>query len=115
MTTLAPTRMTVDEFIATAEAREGRWELENGVAYELAPERLTHGRAKMAAFVALQSAIRAVGLSCEAVTSSVAVKVAAFTAYQPDALVYCGPRLNGEAREVENPVILVEVASPSTG
>jgi Uma2 family endonuclease len=32
----------------------------------------------------------------------------------PDALVYRGPKLRGEAMEVPNPVILVEVASPST-
>jgi Uma2 family endonuclease len=32
----------------------------------------------------------------------------------PDALVYCGPKLPGDAMEVPNPVIVVEVASPST-
>jgi len=34
--------------------------------------------------------------------------------HEPDALVYCGPELPGDAIEVPNPVILVEVASPST-
>jgi hypothetical protein len=28
--------MTVDEFLATAEERDGRWEIENGVAYAMA-------------------------------------------------------------------------------
>src|SRR5262249_10897872 len=32
----------------------------------------------------------------------------------PDALVYCGPKLPRSAIEVPSPVILVEVASPST-
>ena len=31
MGTLAPQKMTVDEFLAWAEEREGRWELYNGV------------------------------------------------------------------------------------
>jgi Uma2 family endonuclease len=32
----------------------------------------------------------------------------------PDALVYCGPELPDDAMEVPNPVIVVEVVSPST-
>ena len=36
------------------------------------------------------------------------------TAYEPDALVYCGEKLPPEALEVPNPIIIVEVLSPST-
>jgi hypothetical protein len=36
------------------------------------------------------------------------------TAYQPDALVDCGPAASGEAREILGPIILVEVMSAST-
>jgi Uma2 family endonuclease len=115
MPALAKTQMTVDEFLATAEKRKGRWEIENGVAYAMAPERLAHGRVKGEAFIALRNAIRKANLPCEAVTDSVAVRIAAHTAYQPDALVYCGPREDGKAREIDNPLILVEVTSPSTG
>jgi Uma2 family endonuclease len=106
--------MTVDEFLATAEEREGRWEIEDGLAYAMAPERLDHARVKLAAVIALSNAIRRAGLPCEAVTDSVAVRITARTAYQPDALVYCGERLPPEAREVPAPVIVVEVLSPST-
>jgi Uma2 family endonuclease len=106
--------MTVDEFLASADAREGRWEIENGEAYAMAPEHLEHARVKLAAVNALASAIRVAGLSCEAVTDSVAVRITARTAYQPDALVYCGARLPADAREIADPVILVEVLSPST-
>ena len=35
-------------------------------------------------------------------------------AHGPDALVYSGPELPDDANEVPNPVIVVEVASPST-
>jgi Uma2 family endonuclease len=114
MSDAAPELMTVDEFLATAGERDGRWEIEDGVAYAMAPERLDHARVKLATVIALSAAIRRAGLPCEAVPDSVAVRITARTAYQPDALVYCGPRLPPETREVSSPVIVVEVLSPST-
>jgi Uma2 family endonuclease len=42
------------------------------------------------------------------------VRVEATKAYEPDALVYCGPELPPSAIEVPEPVIVVEVLSPST-
>ena len=114
MSDAAQPSMTVDEFIASADTREGRWEIENGVAYAMAPERLDHARVKGDTFIALKNAVRRAGLPCEAVTDSLAVRITARTAYQPDALVYCGARLPPDAREVADPVIVVEVLSPST-
>lgn len=114
MTEAAQRLMTVDEFLATADEREGRWEIEDGVAYAMAPERLDHARVKGETFIALRAAIHRAGLPCEAVPDSVAVRITARTAYQPDALVYCGPRLPPDVREVPAPLIVVEVLSPST-
>ena len=42
------------------------------------------------------------------------VRVSRHVAHEPDALVYCGPKLPRNAIEVPNPIIVVEVASPST-
>lgn len=42
------------------------------------------------------------------------VRIDQDTAHEPDALVYCGERLPDNAIEVPNPVIIVEVLSPST-
>ena len=42
------------------------------------------------------------------------VRIDQDTAHEPDALVYCGDKLPASAVEVPNPVILVEVLSPST-
>jgi Uma2 family endonuclease len=42
------------------------------------------------------------------------VRVSQHAAHEPDALVYCGPKLPRDAIEVPNPVVVVEVASPST-
>ena len=53
MSTLAQRKMTVDEFLAWAEGREGRWELYNGVPYQMAPERTQHGKVKFAVQLAL--------------------------------------------------------------
>jgi Uma2 family endonuclease len=37
----APNTMTVDEFLLWAEEQEGRWELHDGVAKRITPERAT--------------------------------------------------------------------------
>ena len=42
------------------------------------------------------------------------VRVSETTAYEPDALVYCGPKKPSSAIEVPDPVIVVEVLSPGT-
>ena len=40
--------------------------------------------------------------------------MSARTAFEPDALVYCGPRVSPDAIEIPNPVIVVEVISEGT-
>jgi Uma2 family endonuclease len=42
------------------------------------------------------------------------VRISDETAYEPDALVYCGDKLAPAMLEVPSPVIVVEVLSPST-
>lgn len=104
--------MTVDEFLAWAEGQEGRWELYNGVPYLMAPERTRHGKVKFAVQTALARGIRAAGLTCHMLPDGATVRVSDRTAHEPDALVYCGPELPGDAIEVPEP--MVDVASPST-
>jgi len=114
MTATAQDLLSVDEFLATAEQREGRWELVNGVPVAMAPERLAHAETKAAAWAALRAAIARAALPCRAVIDGPAVRITARNAYQPDALVYCGPRLPPEMREVPDPILVVEVLSDST-
>jgi Uma2 family endonuclease len=113
-TSTPPTRMSVDEFLVWSEGQEGRWELYNGVAYAMAPERVRHGTVKYAVQKALERGIAAAGLGCHMQPDGATVRVNAHTAHEPDALVYCGEKLPGDAIEVPAPVIVVEVASPST-
>jgi Uma2 family endonuclease len=110
----AQRKMTVDEFLAWAEGQEGRWELYNGVPYRMSPERMGHIEVKVAVYLALQRAIRKAGVPCHAVADGAGVRISRDVMHAPDALVYCGAKLSGNALEVPNPVILVEMASPST-
>ena len=106
--------MSVDEFLAWAEGQDGRWELYRGVPYLMAPERTRHGEVKFAVQLALLQGIRKAGLPCHMLPDGATVRVAEDTAHEPDALVYCGPKLPGDAIEVPSPVVVVEVSSPST-
>jgi Uma2 family endonuclease len=114
MSTLPQRKMTVDEFLAWAEGREGRWELYNGVPYKMAPERSRHFKVKFAVQLALLRAIRKAGVPCHMLGDGVGVRISKHVMFEPDALVYCGPELPGDALEVPNPVIVAEVLSPST-
>jgi Uma2 family endonuclease len=114
MSTLAHRRMTVDEFLVWAEGQDGRWELHNGVPYAMSPERSRRAEVKFAVQLALQRALQKAGIPCHMLPDGVGVRVSEYVLYEPDALVYCGPKLPGDAIEVPNPVIVVEVASPST-
>jgi len=114
MSTPAQRKMTVDEFLVWAEGQEGRWELYNGVPYLMAPEQVGHGKVKFAVQAALVQGIRKAGLTCHMQPDGATVRVSRHVAHEPDALVYCGPELPRTAIEVPNPIIVVEVASPST-
>ena len=106
---------TADEFIAWAlEQPTGRFELSNGTVVAMAPERASHNQAKLNAAVALRAAIGARGLPCRVMTDGMAVRIDDRTVYEPDALVRCGLPLPGDAIEVVDPIIVVEVVSPSS-
>jgi Uma2 family endonuclease len=108
-------RLTLAEFYAWADQQpEGRYELQDGRVVAMAPERAAHVQAKTQAWLALRNAIRAAGLPCVAYGNGLAVEAADGRSYQPDALVNCGERLPGSALVAPNPVIVVEVGSPST-
>jgi Uma2 family endonuclease len=107
--------MTVDEFIPWAMAQpRGRFELVNGKVVAMSPERVLHTEAKGLAFVALRAAIQRARVECWCLTDGATVRIDDYTAYEPDALVYCGQKLSGDTIVVPSPVILVEVVSRSS-
>jgi Uma2 family endonuclease len=115
-------QMTVDEFLLWAEGKEGRWELHDGVPVVISsaapvmmwPERAAHIRTKFSAAKALDGAVVTAGLPCEVFADGMAVRIDAGTIFEPDASVACGPRRPDETIAIDNPVIVVEVLSPST-
>jgi hypothetical protein len=113
MSALPEGKLTVDEYLAWAEGRPGRYELHAGTVYAMAPERSGNARLKFAVQAALLSAIREAGLVCHMLPDGMTVRIDRHTAHEPDALVYCGERLPDTAIEVPNPVVVLEVLSPS--
>lgn len=106
--------MTVDEYLAWAEENPGRYELVDGKVWAMSPERTSHARVKYRAQRNLEAGIARAGLSCEMLPDGMTVRINDHTAYEPDALVYCGPRNPAASVEVSAPVIVVEVLSRST-
>src|SRR5215469_17561762 len=100
MNVISPRRMTVEEYFGWAQTRPGRFELVDGAVYEMSPESAGHAKTKAAVYVALMTAIRRHGASCHALPDGLTVRIDATTAYEPDAIVYCGEELPAESVEV---------------
>ncbi|MCB1883129.1 MAG: Uma2 family endonuclease [Geminicoccaceae bacterium] len=115
MNLAAKRSMTVDEFYDWCERQPGgRYELYAGEVVAMSPERVAHVRLKQRLWRLLTDAIRDAGLACEALGDGVAVRIDERTSFEPDALVHCGPDLPGDAVEAPEPLVVVEVISPSS-
>lgn len=114
MTALRNSQMTVDEYIVWSEGRDGRWELFGGRLLKAEAERVAQLEVKFAATLALHAAVRRAKAPCEVLPSGATIRISQTTAYRPDALVRCGSRLSSEALETPDPIIVVEIVSPSS-
>jgi Uma2 family endonuclease len=111
-----PKRETIsaDAFLEWAEAQEGRYQLIAGEIVAMAPERAPHSHVKFQVAKALDAAVSAAGVPCRAFVDGPGVKVDDVTVFEPDALVNCGERISWNSLIAPNPVIVVEVISPSS-
>lgn len=110
-----PLRMTADEFLAWAlEQPSGRYELAAGEVIAMAPERAGHALVKHDAAQALKEAVAATGLDCQVFPDGMAIRIDEATVYEPDASVRCGPKLSEDDIELSDPMVVVEVLSPSS-
>ena len=111
----ARARMTADEFIAWAmqQPETEHYELVAGEIVAMAPERVAHARMKGLIYRRLSDAIEAAGLPCEALPDGPSVEIDPDTVYEPDVLVRCGPPVPDNAVRLNDPMIVVEVRSPS--
>jgi Uma2 family endonuclease len=108
--------MTVQEYLdwASAQSDPPRTELINGQVVAMASERVVHNRIKGRVFLALNQAMATAGVNGEVFTDGMTVPIDDHTAYEPDALVRCGAPLPANQMTVTDPVIVVEVKSPTT-
>jgi Uma2 family endonuclease len=113
MTALRKERMTVNEFLVWAERQPDRWELLDGTPVAMSPERIIHGDTKYRIARAFDAAITRARVPGRFVLDSAAVRIDARNSYQPDVLIYCREVLVGDALVVADPILVVEVLSPS--
>ena len=115
MNIAVPQRLTVDEFLAWSVRQEkGRYELQDGRIIMQQSQNWGHLRVKGRIFRLLEDAIQQTGAAVYAATDGATVRVAGKTAYEPDALVAPLPMPDDSSLEISNPVIVVEVMSPSS-
>lgn len=77
-------------------------------------KRHVHARVEGAAFRAPGSAVARAGGPCDVIVDGMTVRVDNAAVCQPDVILRCGPVIDGDALEVPDPLILVEVVSPSS-
>ena len=108
-------RMTVAEFLIWNEQRpDGRYELYYGEPVKMQAERARHANVKGNAYMALRSAVRAAKLPCQVFPDGMTVVINDETCYEPDAILQCGKPVDPDSVTVDEPMIVVEVGSPST-
>ena len=109
-----PTRLTVDEFLRWSMQQErGRYELEGGRIIMMSPQNAEHAKTKARIFNALAAAIVRAGVPHYPMPDGMTVRIAGGRSYEPDALVAPLPEVSETALEIPDPVIVVEVLSPT--
>jgi Uma2 family endonuclease len=111
MASPAPKRMALAEFLEWDEGTDRRYELLDGLPVMMAPSLEAHGELA----VALGAEIRArLKQPCRVISEAgIVIRDRADTFYVADLAVTCAPRDPGRRMVVE-PVLVVEVLSPST-
>jgi Uma2 family endonuclease len=115
MNIVAPQRMTVDEFLAwSARQEKGRFELQDGRVIVQQSQNVGHLRVKFRIARVLLAAVERVGVPFYVMPDGATVRIDERTAYEPDALVAPLPEPDDKSLEIPDPVIVVEVLSPSS-
>lgn len=108
-------RMTVAEFLAWSTSRPGRYELVYGDVFVMQAERRRHAKVKFAVQTALVKSLQATQSPGEMLPDGMAVRIEREDCWlQPDALVHCNSTVDLDAVEIADPVVVVDVLSPST-
>jgi Uma2 family endonuclease len=113
MADAAPKRMTVEEFLQWEDGTDTRYELIDGQPVAMAPVGDPHGT--MAGFLATRIGVALQQRPGCFLKMDIGVRspTRAANYYVPDLLVACGS-VDRDRREVSDPVLIVEILSPST-
>jgi Uma2 family endonuclease len=114
---LAVPTMTLDEFLPWAEAQPkelGKLELLDGVVIVQQSQRWAHSKMKLDAVLALRRAIEQAQVPFFAAPEGPTIRVAHRTGFEPDASMAHLPEPAAGSFEISNPILVVEVLSPST-
>jgi Uma2 family endonuclease len=115
MNIVLPKLMTVDEFLAWAvRQKKGRYELFKGRVIMQQPQTWRHAELRAHVYNLLVAAVERGGVPYFAAPDGMTVRISEDEAFEPDALVAPLPRPEGLDLEIANPVLVVEVLSPSS-
>jgi Uma2 family endonuclease len=115
MTTHTVTYVTPEEYLAAERLSETRSEYLDGGVYPMTGASLNHGR--IVINVATDLVIQLRGRNCEVLVTDIKVRLQESRKFfYPDVLVLCGePQFHDKRKDIiTNPVLVIEVLSPST-
>ena len=118
---LLTNRMTCEQFLEWTDARsvalpcdEPKWELFDGVPEMQEHETWRHARSKYRLTRVIEDAIERAGAGLEVGIDGLGVRIASNESYQPEAVVFPKGLIGDGDRYAPEPVVVVEVLSPST-
>jgi Uma2 family endonuclease len=115
MNVVLPTRLDFDDFLVwAARQEEGKYELIDGVVIMQQSQQWGHSKAKAAAYVALSRAVADAHVDCYVGIHGPTVRVSTHRGFVPDVVVAPLPEPALDSLEIPNPIVVVEVLSPST-
>ena len=110
----AKAHLTVDEYFKKYEGVEGNFELVDGIVVKMQAEQVRHVLAKGEAYSAFKAAVTKSKLPCQVFMDGVSVQTSKNTVRGPDLAVQCGRQADPDSLKIDEPLILVEVISPSS-
>jgi Uma2 family endonuclease len=106
-------RMTLDEFLRWDDGSDRRYELIDGVPLAVAPPARAHGILCARLAAAIETVLRTRRPCAAQTEAGIARSDRGENFYVADLAVTCGPYRRGD-QWVEDPILLVEILSPST-
>ena len=115
MNEFATKTMTVDEFLVWSSRQDkGRYELQDGWVIMQQAQNIGHLKAKKRIVALLDQAVERAGIPFYVMPDGATVRISKRIAFEPDALVAPLPMPDDTSLEIPNPVIVVEILSPSS-